>query len=557
MSWNSNEVTRDANTLAGVMTGLVFSRSKASSGEFIAVVGIIGLLGYSINEYVIKPTMFAGAYLGKLFGADIPVGVSYPPLPAFLILLIAVFIASRFVWLLSYFKENPNYASRAIIGFSIGMYAIVKVFESKFDNASIFSVFGPLTLGHNNRHLLIALIVMVCFSVLGWLYFAYYRFTRFKPINEKEKSSYSGTQRQFVARQKNAITSFLNRRLNFGLVCFLTLVAIADPNFWPGVESYGNSDTSLNVILRTIATYLFIAYFIITLQLRSARKLQTLVCYGGYIPPYYVYSLAIIGVYCAAIFAFIPYEYMGRNDFVLQAIPPLIYFSVSLIRTGWQYYKLLNYVDFKGMGAGREFTPRMTSAYFLLFVTFFSMSLGSVHYVLSKGIHAQFDNEAITDMINDQLPRKRSDQNNKASYEFLEVIEIKVLPNNPDLSQNTSAIAGFEMTLNMKARLGDGRDAGYKYMGEVEAPVKIKGNVLWRKYKDSFSLDILEIVNIDPRIIEKSEKVRWPKYGRRQLLLKSIRRAFHTINPVNIPGLVFSFVYGAEVVEEKLVVEFR
>lgn len=572
----SREVFRGVNRFAGGMLGIVFARSGMSPAEFLVITGMIVGTVYLIYEYIIKPILSVIAYFEQFYNVVIPPGLAFPSIPAFLVLMIMTIIASFSVWLMSFFNRFPNYASRALIGFSIGMFAIFKLLEPMFTRTEYFNVFGPMRLGFTNSNLFIALVLIFSFSLLGWIYFASSRFFRFrsKRLNEESRAMYYDPEQ--VELEKVTATAFLNRRLNKCFIFLLLILALFDDHLWPNLpidtsfltqyfpayqpaanENFANSDASLSVILQTIATYLFIAYFVITLQLRSARKLKISKIYAAYIPPHYVYFLAIIGTYCAAVFAFVPYDYMEQKDYIRQAIPPLLYFSISLFRTGRQYYRCLKNMGSTGRVSGRDVNFNMKL--FLAFMAVLIMSIISVHSLLSNGINASFKNDEIRTMLNKQLPEKYIFHSNTylrgyLQFKFLEVTEFTMLPNNPnpDAHFEDSFKTKFEMKVLMTARFEDYNGRNFK-----KAFIKLKGNVQFEKPRYVLSLSDIEVVDIDLDYLNRINQINMEKIKEDDRLKQSIKKPFSSMKIVYLPEVITPLINRAKVANNDLTVEFK
>jgi MFS family permease len=353
---DSNEGTKAMSSLAGGILFIGVARSLRAGGGMGGLV-MLCIIGYVVYAYILTPLAIAMNHLGQSFGKTIYFGVSYAAIPGFMVLVFVGMVASLSVRLVSPFNKYPNYASRAILGLSIGLIVISWVYR-----VTAFEALGPIMMGFYDQYPLI--IMTLLYGILSWVYFSVSRYAKFKSIDLCEQGGDKKLDQGEVESKKIAFIGFQNRRIMFGFLCSLLLLAMCDAYLWPILsietrfltefipryipqpQDYSTYiDVTTNVILHTVATYLFVAYFVFTLLLRSAFRMHRKGGYGGYVPPYYAYGLAIIGAFCCAVFGFVPYPYMGEENATLQAIAPIVYFSVSLLRTAWAYYSFLSFID--------------------------------------------------------------------------------------------------------------------------------------------------------------------------------------------------------------------
>ncbi|MDK8465905.1 hypothetical protein [Marinobacter sp. SS13-12] len=358
---NIDEVTVKSGSYSKTYYGLdaqyaALGDAQRTTGKLLVIV--IGFCLYLIYEYILKPIQSGLGYLAQFNVETLSDGASFPTIPAFINLVFISALAYFFIWALSFFNKFPNYASRSILALSISFIIALK------DYSFSLSILGPLASGYENPGQIFVL--MGWFGILSWTVFIIVRFFRFRSSTTRNQSNKEQsddlTSPADKARKRIAISAFLNRRITLFFIYFLLLIAIFEPNFWPHIpfESmfwsgtaynpdynstkdlyYANLDATPSIILRTVASYLFLLFLVITLQIRSARPMHWTAGYTGYIPPKYIYGVALIGGFCAAVFAFTPYNYPGEQSQIFQAVPPILFIGFSLFRTGRQYYRFM------------------------------------------------------------------------------------------------------------------------------------------------------------------------------------------------------------------------
>jgi len=535
-----------------------------------AALVVLAGAGYLVYEFIIKPYLAVKAYLGQFFGEEIPTGLAYPAIPGFMVLILMAMIASLVVWLFYYFNKFPNYASRAILGFSIGMFVIFMMF-----NGDILGRLGPLTTGYSKDSFFFMFLVFFSFSLLSWIYFALSRHYRYQAKNIDFTPNFMRRDPLEIEGRKVVISAFLNRRVNLGFLCMLLLFVVFDPNLWPDipleiqfwrgvqyipeldppeVQYYANLNATPYTVLHTIATYLFFAYFVITLQLRAAHRLKVKESYAGYIPPYYVYSLGVVGTFCACVFAFVPYEYMGKKNLFLQAVAPLTYFSISLIRTGWQYTRFLNVIERK---KSKSTVPAFNAkkSLLLIFGVSFSLVTVCVFYMYFYGLKISFDSNDIRLAINDDLPKRFR------YFTFREVEEFTLLPQSMPVKDNDRThffYNRFEMKV-VTDILPDGR---YGFDTVEQTTVKLKGDIVfYKRYEthiepsEKLILKNLEVVEADLSVLDDAYQGK-----RRSLPMKYLKRSamqlFGKTNSLQ-PTIFYSLITKAKVSNNEIIMRFK
>jgi hypothetical protein len=444
-----------------------------------------------------------------------------------MMLIFVAMTASLFVWLFSRFNKYPNYASRAIIGFSIGMFII------NFPTRELFSALGPMTIGHSSkRHVFM---FTFSFGVLSWIYFASSRFFRFRSKRKNEELKGTPKAPKFIELEKVSTAAFLNRRVNKGFLLFLLGFALFDPVFWPGSDLWASSSTTLSIFLQTLATYLFVAYFVITLQLRAVRRLDFLDCYGGYIPPYYIYGLAVVGTFCAAVFAFVPFDYMGRENHVLQAIAPFVYFGISLFRTGKQYYSRIKTTEHM-VQTGVVFNTKKSLVFYFSIVVVISMV--GIMYMHSYGHNVSYNSEDIRVSIDKALPLEFEPKENIGF--FRDITEFTLLGNIKTDKRSDRIEKRFVMKVLTKIPVRRNKhQSRLRYTTLKETIVAIKGNIAYRKRTNDLFLKDVEFVRMsfDDDSFTKDELRRAKSNIRR-----AIRRHFGNERLYPLPEIFFPLI---------------
>ena len=362
---NIDSITIKSGPLSKTLEGwdarsFLLREDKRKLGKFLVIV--TGFILYLFYEYIIKPINSAYEYLGQFSIKMLSEGEAFPPIPAFYNILVMTIIAYLLMWTLSFFKKFPNYASRSILIFCL---AFILAFKGpNFD----IRIIGPLASGYDEPGMIFLL--LPAYAILSWLLFIVVRFFRFRSLDRntqsQKKETRSSQNEEKWVRERIAISSFLHRKVNLGFVFVIAILAIFEPNFWPDVtfESrfwagteynpnhhtqedlyYANLNADSNIILRTIASYLFLLFLVFTLQVRSAVSMRWMVGFSGYIPAKNVFFIAFSGAFCAAVFAFTPYEYPGDESQIWKITLPVLFIGFSLFRTGRQYYRFLKLVD--------------------------------------------------------------------------------------------------------------------------------------------------------------------------------------------------------------------
>lgn len=547
-------------TLAAGLFSLVTPKNNSTAGGSII---IFIFIYYLVNKYIIQPYLSAEAYLGQFFGdtaTALPTELSFPAIPAFIVLVFVAITASFFVWLISRFNQFPNYASRAILGLTIALIVITDHFYYY-----VLEALGPMTMGYGNLFPFIMMALL--YGLLSWVYFSASCSFKFRSNRLDNKSMGMSTHPIDIENKKIAISAYLNRRINTGFFIMLIGFAVFDPNFWfdttiyksfwgnieflaqyePLEHQYIASQTATpSVILHTIATYLFMAYFVITLQVRAALRLDNKEGYAGYIPPYYVYGLAVTGTFCAVVFAFVPYEYIGKENATWQAIPPILYFSISLFRTGWQYAGFLKSIDITRKSFVKDFNAR--KYFFIYFLTVVSIVIIGIIYMSFYGLNLTYSNEEIRSAINQNLPRtatykKKSFVWGDHGIVFQEVTMLKIYPYNRPYKTMSLLDNEFEMKVQTEVKVS-------RSYGKVKGLVTFKGRVYMNK-NDSVELRNIRFVDADFKL-EKNHKDK-VNYRLKDAGKRSFK--FDQLNLYLFPEIVYSIVRNAELANDGIKIE--